>query len=325
MALAPTSLFSFAAVALGCVWFLSAYARDLSASRRRLDNRSRIAATRCGPVEHAEEGSGMPLLVVHGAGGGFDQGMEIAEPLRGHGLRVIAMSRFGYLRTPLPADASPAAQADAHAALLDSLGIARAAIMGISAGGPSAMQFAIRHPDRCLALLLLVPLAYRPTETASSAPARSPLATKLLTALVGSDIAYWLAAKLARNLVTRLVLGTPPEDVRRAGLAEQARLGRMLDHILPISARTEGLLNEARIVATLRRFELEAIRAPTLILGVRNCGYGTFAGAHYTASQITGAKFVFYEEGGHLFVGHNDAVMTEILSLLGPVQASFQA
>jgi pimeloyl-ACP methyl ester carboxylesterase len=52
------------------------------------------------------------------------------------------MSRFGYLRTPLPADASAAAQADAHACLLDALGIRRAAIVGASAGAPSAMQFA---------------------------------------------------------------------------------------------------------------------------------------------------------------------------------------
>ena len=34
-----------------------------------------------------------------------------------------APSRFGYLRTPLPSDASPAAQADAHSCLLDALGL----------------------------------------------------------------------------------------------------------------------------------------------------------------------------------------------------------
>jgi len=43
------------------------------------------------------------LLAIHGSGGGYDQG-----------IRVIAMSRFGYLRTPMHTDASAAAQADAH-------------------------------------------------------------------------------------------------------------------------------------------------------------------------------------------------------------------
>ncbi len=57
------------------------------------------------------------------------------------------MSRFGYLRTPMPADASAAAQTDAHMCLLDALGIRQAAIMGGSAGAPSALQMAIRHPD----------------------------------------------------------------------------------------------------------------------------------------------------------------------------------
>ena len=113
---------------------------------------------------------GAPLLVVHGAGGGFDQGLEFAGSLPRRGFRVIAMSRFGYLRTPLPDDASPIAQADAHACLLDALGIERTAIMGGSAGAPSAMQFAIRHPDRCNALVLLV-VTFRRAQSAQSADA----------------------------------------------------------------------------------------------------------------------------------------------------------
>ncbi len=54
---------------------------------------------------------GPPLLMVHGSGGGFDQGLDFARTLVPDGYRVIVPSRFGYLRTPLPADASPMAQA----------------------------------------------------------------------------------------------------------------------------------------------------------------------------------------------------------------------
>jgi 2-hydroxy-6-oxonona-2,4-dienedioate hydrolase len=60
-------------------------------------------------------GEGPPGLVVHGAGGGYDQALAFGEPLARSGFHVITMSRFGYLRTPLPSDASSAAQADAHA------------------------------------------------------------------------------------------------------------------------------------------------------------------------------------------------------------------
>jgi 2-hydroxy-6-oxonona-2,4-dienedioate hydrolase len=110
-----------------------AYRRAIRAARARVSTGSRIARIRWGRIEYADAGCGRAALVVHGAGGGFDQGMQFAAPLAQPGLRVIAMSRFGHLRTPLPADASPAAQADAHAALLDALQIDRAAVIGMSA------------------------------------------------------------------------------------------------------------------------------------------------------------------------------------------------
>ena len=53
-------------------------------------------------------GDGPPVLIVHDAGGGHDQGLDFAAPLVDSGFRAIAMSRFGYLRTPIPTDASPA-------------------------------------------------------------------------------------------------------------------------------------------------------------------------------------------------------------------------
>ena len=109
-------LLSIAAVVVGVGVF--SYARfrpSLVGARARISTGSQIASTRCGPIEYAEAGAGPPVLVIHGAGGGFDQGITLGEaPARG-GFRVIAPSRFGYLRTPVPADASAEAQADAHA------------------------------------------------------------------------------------------------------------------------------------------------------------------------------------------------------------------
>ena len=97
------------------------------------------------------------------------------------------MSRFGYLRTSRPADASPEAQADAHICLLNALGIDRTAIMGISAGGPSAMQTALRHPNRVIALVLVVLIAYKPGTVADSVPPVSSDKDALLLRLLGSD------------------------------------------------------------------------------------------------------------------------------------------
>ncbi|HET6980571.1 MAG TPA: hypothetical protein VFI53_00445, partial [Myxococcaceae bacterium] len=83
------------AVAVGLIWVMAAYERDIGAARRRVSTGSTVVDTRCGPIEYASRGSGPPVLVVHGAGGGFDQGLALGERLIDHGYRVIAPSRFG--------------------------------------------------------------------------------------------------------------------------------------------------------------------------------------------------------------------------------------
>ncbi|MFC2023172.1 hypothetical protein ACFLT5_00340 [Chloroflexota bacterium] len=75
------------------------------------------------------------MLVVQGILGGFDQGLVIARGNVGEGFGSMVASRFGYLRTPLPADASPAGQADAFACLLDALGIQQAAVLALFCRG----------------------------------------------------------------------------------------------------------------------------------------------------------------------------------------------
>jgi 2-hydroxy-6-oxonona-2,4-dienedioate hydrolase len=274
-----------------------------------------VIATRCGPIEYEEAGApgnGTPLLMIHGSGGGHDQGMLFGREFAAQGLRVIAPSRFGYLGTPLPADASPPAQADAHACLLDALGIPRAAVLGASAGALSAMQMAIRHPDRVSALVLLAPLAWRPATAADAAP--SEWAQKLLLSLIGSDFVYWSAMHVARSQVIERVLATPPALVAAASPAEQARVNAMIDGILPVSARADGLRNETRIATHLQPYALEAIRAPTLLISARDDGYGTYASAEYTASRIAGARFIGFETGGHFWVGHDDEVRRAVVA-----------
>jgi 2-hydroxy-6-oxonona-2,4-dienedioate hydrolase len=290
------------------------FQHGIGAARARAAQHSELLPTRCGPIEVQQAGQGVPLLMVHGSGGGHDQGMLFAGAFAQQGVRVIAVSRFGYLRTPLPADATPEAQADAHACVLDALGIARAAVLGASAGAPSATQLAIRHPGRVSALILLVPLAYKPASVADSVPPPSPWAEQLLLRLIGSDFVFWSALHVARDQVIRRVLGTPPELVAAASPAEQARVSAMLDSILPVSARARGLRNETTIAKSLAPMTLEAIRAPTLLISLRDDGYGTYASAEYTATRIADAKFIGFEQGGHLGVGHDDEIRKAIAS-----------
>jgi pimeloyl-ACP methyl ester carboxylesterase len=299
-------------------WLLirARFEADLALATARAAQGSVVVVTRCGPIEVQQAGDGVPLLMVHGSGGGHDQGMAWARPLVQQGVRVIAPSRFGYLRTPRPADASPEAQADAHICLLDALGIAKAAVMGVSAGGPSAMQTAIRHPERVSALVLVVPIAYKPGSVADSAPPVSDDKDALLLRLLGSDFLFWTALQVAREPLIRHVLATPPEQVASATEAERARVNDLAERILPVSSRAAGLRDDTRLGKRIGPYALESIRVPTLVVSARDDGFGTYAAAQYTAGRIPGAKFVGFDQGGHLLVGHDAAVRADIVGLL---------
>ena len=95
-------------------------------------------------------------------------------------------------------------------------------------------------------------------------------------------------------------------------------MNAMLDNILPVSARAEGLRSDSSVGKHLAPSPLEAVHVPTLIVSARDDGYGTYASAQYTASRIAGAKFVGFDQGGHTWVRHDDEVMAEIVMLLDP-------
>jgi pimeloyl-ACP methyl ester carboxylesterase len=303
------------AAAAGVAAYFS-YENELRVARERIAHGSRLAQTACGPIEYAVAGEGPAVLVVHGAGGGFDQAMDFGGALARRGFRVIAPSRFGYLRTPLPADASAAAQADAHACLLDALNVRRVALVGASAGAPSSMLFALRHPDRTRALVLLVPAAYVP-RPGNAAPMTTPAGTQFLfdTAL-RSDALFWAAMRFAPDAMTRGLLATPPQLVREASPEEQARVSRIMQSILPISPRRLGLVNDATVTSTLVRYELERIQAPTLAISLEDDLFGTYDGARYTAAHVPGARFIGYPSGGHIWLGHEQDVIGEIAAFL---------
>jgi pimeloyl-ACP methyl ester carboxylesterase len=276
------------------------YRSDIAKARADLNRGSTIAQTAAGPVEYAERGEGPALLMIHGAGGGYDQGLLLADNMGGD-LRVVAPSRFGYLRTPIPLDGSPAAQADAHAALLNFLGIEKAIVAGASAGAPSAIEFALRYPARVSALMLLVPRTYHPSQSiGADESAESQTVLRLVEA--SADFLFWLAARVSRRSVVRF-LGVPPQVEASASEAEKARVSRIIRSILPLSSRVQGIGVDG--IADIHAWPLEQISCPALIISSEDDLYRTSPGARFTAAHIPGSELHVFKSGGHLMVGQS--------------------
>jgi pimeloyl-ACP methyl ester carboxylesterase len=113
----------------------------------------KIARTAKGPIEYRLEGSGPTVVVLNG--GHCSRASRLShEHLTEHGFSVLTPSRPGYDDTPADVGKTAQAAADALAALLDTLQIPMADVIGISAAGPTALAFAQRHPGRTRKLIL---------------------------------------------------------------------------------------------------------------------------------------------------------------------------
>ena len=286
------------------------YRSAMREARAELAAGSEVVSTLAGPVEYAEAGHGPPVLVVHGAGGGYDQGLLLARAFIGSGYRLIVPSRFGFLRTPLPADGSAVAEADAYTALLDALAVDQVTVMAVSNGGPSGLQFAIRHPHRTTGLIMLAAKSH-------SAPPERLVQTVVFNAVFRSDYLYWLVTTRFESAMLDL-LGMPA-DVQAALTTEQAAIARrFLEAMHPVSLRTGGILNERRELTMLDPdvFRLDRITAPTLVIHGTRDTLQPFSHGQHSADNIPGARLVALDHGGHMPVNHLDRIRDEIAAFL---------
>jgi len=304
------ALFIAIAAAAGLAFLL--YKNELGRMRDAVSRGSLVANLNIGPIEYADSGAGIPLLSIHGAGGGFDQGLALTADLVGGGFRIIAPSRFGYLRTPIPPDFSPAAQADAHEALLSKLNVPKAVVVGVSAGARSAVELTLRHPDKVAALILIVPALYSPTSPVSIDVSRgNKFAFWAVNA--GGDFAWWATEKIAPSVLIRF-LGVRPALVAAAPQAERDRVMSIIKSVEPLSLRFPGINIDS--TPALHELPLEQIAAPTMIISARDDLFNTLPAAEFAARKISGAKLVVYDTGGHLLVGQVQEVRKAVRTFL---------
>lgn len=302
-------------VAVGAAGLLAAgavtrsFLGTLTEAERRVSGGSQIIPTRFGALEYAIAGQGPALMMLHGTGGGFDQGLRFSAGLLDRGLRVIAPSRFGYLRSDFPSDPSSENQADALVALLDTLGLDRLPVVGGSAGALAAMQFALRHPSRCAGLILLVPAA---NLRGHDPVVMSPVTQFAVERLLGSDLLFWLALRTMPEALIGTLLATDPGLLREVSPAERLRAHAILEDLMPISARVQGLRNDARLAGHPARIDPSRIQVPTLVISAEDDRFATAGTARDIAGAVPGARLVLYPRGGHIWLGHDAEVADEI-------------
>ncbi len=288
------------------------YVRDVSTVTRSLAAGSQVIALEGGDMEYALTGAGPAVLALHGAGGGYDQGQLMAAAFGGDGFRWIAVSRFGYLRSDLPPDASTAAQADALADLLDGLRIDRVAVLAMSGGVPPALQFAELYPDRTRALVLLSSAPYTPLPTQAQ---DLPVPIWVYNLLFGSDFPFWAIQKAARRVMWPMFDVTPGLAARMTS-QEADFLDGMIYGFAPVTARLAGLRNEGAALDPAARHALGAIAAPTLVIHARDDGLNPAAIAEYTARHIPNADLTLFDEGGHLLLTHHAEARAAVADFL---------
>lgn len=269
---------------------IARYRRDLRRDQERVAKfEPSVIDTPFGRVEYAQAGDGPPVMVVHGVLGGFDFGVGVGRVNVPPGYRVISPSRFGFFGSPLPPDPSPAAQADAFAALLDYLNIVELPVVAFSAGSSSAVQLALRHPERVSRLVLISPNSPHPEPL--------PKPPRMLAPILFSQPVFWAMRLLARSRLEGMS-GTPagfvPDERERAALRE------IVDGLFPVGPRARGTIYDGYIGnVDIAAYPFESLTVPTLVVAAEDDTLAPYKDSRAMAERIPRARLVTVRRGGH--------------------------
>lgn len=279
------ALTSLAAAALiACTFSAVRFLKWRSGIAARLVSESSVIDSARGAVEFAEIGRGRVLLMLHGTPGGYDQVLSLvkATGLAEGGIRIIVPSRPGYLRTPIGSGASPEQQAALFDALLARLGIDRAVVLGVSGGGPSALQFAMRFPNRCAGLILEEAV----TQQIAERPIRLP----------GILVDYFIYFFRHRSIALLKSKGvTDPVVLRVAREAGES--------VSLFSRRKAGQVNDLSHFANMQPLPLHLIACPTLIVHGTLDKEVPIAHAELAHAQISHSRLLRIEGADHAMPG----------------------
>lgn len=271
--------------------------------QERLDAvRPRVCDLTDGPLEYVDTGEGDAVLSLHGAMGGYDQALLLAMAGLSDwaGRRILAPSRPGYLGTPIETAKTPETQADLFAALLDRLGIAAADVIAVSGGGPSAIHFAARHPQKCRSLILVSACSGTLT-----IPPEYQDRFEGMVKMTRLAPVRWIMAAMGRFAPERAIRQSILDaDMRRRTLAdpEAGPLIRALQRstMTRLNKRMPGLLNDTANCAAIDALPIGVVKAPVLVIHGKADRVVPFAHAERVSQILPEAHLLEIPEGEHV-------------------------
>lgn len=267
------------------------FRKQMNIAKERIQSQSLILETKHGLMEYAIQGVGKPVLLIHGAGGGFDQGLWLGQVCLEKDFMLIAPSKFGYLNSKVPKEFSARNQAEQYKILLDYLNVEKALVVAVSAGGPSGMQFAYDYPERVEKLILISAVSMPPNPND-----KAPFFIKIIQWIQKSDYAYWLFTNAFERQILSL-FGIPSEEYKNYTSQQKALAEELLELMHPMSLRYHGTLVDGLII---EKFEIpKGITAPTLIIHSKNDGLVSYSHAEYAHKHISNSQLILYDKGGH--------------------------
>jgi 2-hydroxy-6-oxonona-2,4-dienedioate hydrolase len=267
-------LFSLLTILLIVLYYnFNQFRKEVSAN---LPGSSKVIETVKGPIEYEIKGeSEKYVLIIHGTPGGY-RALEFPYFID-NDFAQINVSRPGYFRTPLSSGLTPQGQADLYAALLDKLDIKSVSVVGISGGGPSAIEFAIRHPEKCKSLILESALSKRIKKEDES----------IFEALMWKyEIVMWLALSFELKGIKDPVLKNVIYNLAKK-------------NNFPYASIKKGIKNDDNSFYNLVEAPLEKINVPTLIIHGNKDKNVPYTQAEQSSKEIKNSRLITMEGKNH--------------------------
>jgi pimeloyl-ACP methyl ester carboxylesterase len=283
----------------------------MSASGQRDPEAFAVEPTDSLSLSGESAGDGAPLLLLHGLTATRRNVVQGSRHLLSRGRRLIGYDARGHGESSPAPDPAAYEYADLAAdagAVVEQLGLDSLAIAGSSMGAATAVRYALEHPERLTALVLITP-AY----LGAGAMDAAALAhwDRLADALEAGDVDGFVDATGASAL--------PDRWREPARLATRQRIER--HHDLHAVATAVRVVPRSEAFSELT--ELKALRMPTLVVGSRDGpdpGHPLSVAERY-AEHIPSAEIVVEAEGDTPLAWQGARLSRAIGDFLDRVQA----